>query len=179
MFLALWAVKRKDGVGQGVFISKSQAWHIDSVPLGLSCRIHRFCRQRLVSLSPSPDRAGGREQGGFRGGGRAFPRFRWVAAQGRAEAGVCGVQLSLPRRTGRPGRGVLSEPCFCLWVKSGALFFPLSTRFRTIITQRKQLNARCMGQLGQGYAVCVCFLVISTLPWSPWGSVLFLISLQF
>lgn len=54
VFPALWAVKRKDGVGQGVFISKSQARHIDSVPLGVSCRIHRFCRHQLVSLSPSP-----------------------------------------------------------------------------------------------------------------------------
>lgn len=120
VFPALWAVKRKDGVGQGVFISKSQAWHIDSVPLGVSCRIHRFCRHQLVSLSPSLDRAGGQERGGLRGGCRAFPRFPWVAAQGRAEVGACGGQSSLPRRTGRPGRGVLSKPCFCSWVKSGA-----------------------------------------------------------
>lgn len=35
VFPALWAVKRKDGVGQGVFIRKSQAWHSDSVsPFG-------------------------------------------------------------------------------------------------------------------------------------------------
>lgn len=35
VFPALWAVTRKDGVGQGVFIRKSQAWHSDSVsPFG-------------------------------------------------------------------------------------------------------------------------------------------------